>query len=295
MVTNHVDGCSRSYASDLIRKGIVVVDGSPRKPGYRIRPGDTISGHLPPPEPVSCEAQPIEIDILYEDIDIIVVNKHAGFVVHPAPGNYDGTLVNALLHHCPDIEGIGGELRPGIVHRLDKDTTGVLVAAKNQRAHVHLSAAFKDRCVEKEYLALVYGNVSGGRGIVDKPIGRHPTDRKKMSTVSRRPRSAETHWKVAERLAGTTLLSILLKTGRTHQIRVHCASMNHPIVGDPIYGGRAWKSIQGGPVAPSDLPERQMRHARSLSLVHPVSGETMTFEAPLPPDMAQLIEKFRPT
>lgn len=291
VVSSHIESCSRSFAGDLIRKGVVSVHGSTRKSGYRVKPGDLITGCIPPPEPVDCAPEPIDIDVVYEDNDIIVVNKQSGFVVHPAPGNYTGTLVNALLHHCPDIQGIGGELRPGIVHRLDKDTTGLLVVAKNNEAHLKLSEDFKERTIHKEYLALVSGRVKNDSGIVDLPIGRHPVDRKKMSVAGRPARSAETAWRVREHLKSATLLTVVLKTGRTHQIRVHCATMHHPIIGDQLYGFKAWKSISGA--ALPMLPKRQMLHAFRLSFNHPVSGIPLSLEAPLPEDMASLVAHLR--
>ncbi|MDA8139926.1 MAG: RluA family pseudouridine synthase, partial [Desulfobacteraceae bacterium] len=237
------------------------------------------------------------LTILYEDRDLIVVNKPPGLVVHPAAGHACGTLVNGLLHHCPDLVGIGGERRPGIVHRLDKDTSGVMVVAKNNQAHQGLSQSFKDRRIQKIYLAIVMGCPDQAGGTIDLPVGRHPMDRKKMSVNSPRGRIAVTNWQVREQFPGAALLALELKTGRTHQIRVHCQSMGHPIVGDPIYGSK--RGLQHLDRAHSEVyavlkqAQRQMLHAARLGFVHPVSGQFMTFEAALPQDMALLIEALR--
>ncbi len=289
IVASHISNCSRSFSSGLIQKGEILVQGKVRKPGYRVKTGDNISVNIPPPEPVLTEPEPHNIDILYEDRHIIVINKEPGLVVHPAPGHNKGTLVNRLLYHCPGLEGIGGKLRPGIVHRLDKDTSGTMVAAKNDAAHINLAAQFKSRKIKKLYLALVHGVVKSESGSISLPIGRHPSDRKKMATVSRKSRSAKTFWKVIERFNGATFLELDLKTGRTHQIRVHCAAINHPIVGDPIYGGKkAAKKLS------TSVP-RQMLHAWRLEFTHPVTGEAMSFESPIPPDMEKVIEMLRNT
>lgn len=293
LVSSHISDCSRSAAANLIRAGKIRVQGVTQKPGYRVRPGDEIRGYFLLPEPLSFKPEPIEIDILFEDKNIIVLNKQPGMVVHPAPGHYTGTLVNGLLYHCPDLEGIGGKLRPGIVHRLDKDTSGVLVVAKNARAHYNLSLQFKSRKIKKEYIALVYGEIGTDEGIIELPIGRHPVDRKKMSTHSRKSRSAETLWRVKERFKSTTLVEINLKTGRTHQIRVHCAAINHPIVGDTVYGGqKAWKKV-GSENDLLTLVPRQMLHAWRLGFVHPETGSMVSFEAPISQDFEQLLEALR--
>jgi 23S rRNA pseudouridine1911/1915/1917 synthase len=289
IVASHISNCSRSFSTILIRKGEILVQGKVRKPGYRVKTGDNISVNIPPPEPVLTEPEPQNIDILYEDRHIIVINKEPGLVVHPAPGHNKGTLVNRLLYHCPGLEGIGGKLRPGIVHRLDKDTSGTMVVAKNDAAHINLAAQFKSRKIKKLYLALVHGDVKFESGLISLPIGRHPSDRKKMATVSRKSRSAKTFWKVIERFNGATFLELDLKTGRTHQIRVHCAAINHSIVGDPIYGGK--KAAKNLPVS---VP-RQMLHAWRLEFAHPVTGEAMSFESPIPPDMEKVIEMLRNT
>jgi 23S rRNA pseudouridine1911/1915/1917 synthase len=292
LVASRISGCSRSVAASLIRNGKIRVQGDAKKPGYRTKKGDEICGTIPSPEPVLFKPEPIPIDILYQDDDIIVVNKPPGIVVHPAPGHYSGTLVNALLYHCPEIEGIGGEIRPGIVHRLDKNTSGVLVVAKNDRAHHYLALQFKLRRVNKEYLALVHGKMESDSGTILLPIGRHPVDRKKMSTRSRKSRAAETTWKIKERFDRATLVELNLQTGRTHQIRVHFAAINHPIVGDPVYGGRkAGKKVEYGKDLFISVP-RQMLHARRLGFTHPVTQENLSFEAPIPPDIENVLKKL---
>lgn len=275
--------CSRSLATALIRNGTISIGGKAKKPGYRLKTGDRIYGEIPEPVPVSIEPEPLNIDILFEDADIIIVNKQAGLVVHPAPGHSAGTLVNGLLHHCPDIIGIGGEQRPGIVHRLDKDTSGVLVTAKHGRAHEKLAEQFASRKVKKSYMAIVQGLMKEESGFVCLPIGRHPTDRKKMSTKSRTGRPAETRWHVRERFSAATLVDIDLKTGRTHQIRVHLSAIGHPVAGDAVYGGKKPIVVAG----------RQMLHAFRLEITHPSNGKHMKFEAPVPGDMKELIDRLR--
>jgi 23S rRNA pseudouridine1911/1915/1917 synthase len=289
LAATRVPELSRGQASLLIQEGLIRAGGRIRKPGYRVRDGETINGTIPPPSPVSFLPEAIPLDILYEDRDLIVINKAAGIVVHPAPGHPDGTLVNGLLHHCPDLEGIGGELRPGIVHRLDRDTSGALVVAKNGPVHTELARQFKSREVGKIYVALVYGGFSDDSGTISLPIGRHPVARKKMSTASRQGREAETEWRVLERFDRVTLLELGLKTGRTHQIRVHCAAMGRPVFGDPVYGGGNKAAMPAG----IGTVHRQMLHARRLSLTHPRTGERMTFEAPLPADFKRLLDRLR--
>lgn len=284
---------SRAQAADLIRDGSVRVHGETKKPGYRVRTGDEIFGCIPDPKPVSFKPEPIEIEILLEDEHLAVVNKPAGLVVHPAPGHYTGTLVNALLYHLPDLKGIGGELRPGIVHRLDKETSGALVVAKNAVAHHSLSLQFKSRNVRKHYLALVHGEMKSDSGTISLPIGRHPVDRKRMSTRSKRSRTAETSWKVRERFSGITLIEVNLKTGRTHQIRVHCAAISHPVLGDATYGKRKpGKDDFPGKNLIASVP-RQMLHAWRLQFDHPVTGTPVFVEAPIPRDMATVINELR--
>lgn len=294
VVAAHLNGCSRSQISHLIRRGDVRVNNSQKKSSYCVKPGDRITGRIPNPESVALQAEPIEIDILFEDKDIIVVNKKAGMVVHPAPGHMTGTMANALLYHCPDIEGTGGEVRPGIVHRLDKDTSGLIVVAKNQSAHIRLCSQFEKRTVHKEYLTLVYGEIGQDSGTIELPIGRHPSDRTKMAVVEGdKGRHAVTLWRVEKRFEGLTVLGVVLKTGRTHQIRVHCASMHHPIVGDGVYGSpKAFRNFKKKPQILNLLKsaDRQMLHAHRMSFIHPVSGEIISFEAPLPEDMTVLLD-----
>jgi 23S rRNA pseudouridine1911/1915/1917 synthase len=241
---------------------------------------------MPPPEPLPyLVPQEIPLDVLFEDAHLIVLNKPAGLTVHPAPGNKDGTLVNGLLHHCPDLPGIGGEMRPGIVHRLDKDTTGCIVVAKSQEALVKLQVQIQKRIASREYLAVVHGQPAGDAGTLVGAIGRHPSDRKKYAVVADcRGRHACTHWTVVERLGDHALLRFRLDTGRTHQIRVHCAHMNHPIVGDPAYS-----RCRRLPIA---LPGQAL-HAVALGLDHPITGERMRFEAPLPDVFSRLLTVLR--
>ncbi len=277
-------GCSRSFAGQLVTAERFTVNGNARKPSYRLKMGDVVSGRLPIPQSSGFQPEPIPLSILYEDPQILVVNKPAGLVVHPAPGHTTGTLVNALLHHCSDLGAIGTEIRPGIVHRLDKDTSGTLVVAKTAVALDHLAGQFKRRTVRKEYLALVHGEMAQPSGSVRLPIGRHPVDRKRMSTVSRKGREAETEWRLLRALGGASLLEVGLRTGRTHQIRVHCAAIGHPILGDPVYGRGRGGERRG--------PGRQMLHALRLELDHPRTGERMRFESPMPEDMREVIEEL---
>ena len=299
-VASQLAGQTRTFAAGLISDQHLCVNDRPKKPAYRVKSGDTISGVIPAPVPIKLKAEPISLDILYEDDTIVVVNKQPGMVVHPAAGHDGGTLVNGLLYHCTDLGGIGGELRPGIVHRLDKDTSGTLVVAKNDIAHTHLARQFKSRQVQKKYLALVHGTLKSSCGTIKLPIGRHPVDRKRMSTVSARGRTAETQWKIDDQFEAFTLLSVMLKTGRTHQIRVHCAAMQHPIVGDKVYRPRKLeKSIARDRQQPAKILQvlksvkRQMLHAWQLGFTHPQTAEWMMFESPLPRDMAQIIRRIR--
>ena len=275
---------SRSAAQRLIDEGRTLVGGERTKAGRRVRAGDVVTVTAPEPEPLDVAPEDLPLDILYEDQDIIVVNKPRGLVVHPAAGNWTGTLVNALLAHCRDLSGIGGKIRPGIVHRLDKDTSGVIVAAKNDAAHLALARDLKERAVEKTYLAIVHGVPREDKGTIDAPIGRHPTHRKKMAVLPEgQGRPAVTHYEVVERLPGYALLSVHPITGRTHQIRVHLAHIGHPVVGDPVYGRRK---------APGGIAGQAL-HAVSLSLHHPRTGERMCFAAPLPEDMERLLTRLR--
>ena len=270
---------SRSYAQRLIADGQVTVDGTARKANYKLRGGEEIACTMPPAEEIEIYAEDIPLDILYEDADIIVVNKARGMVVHPAAGIYTGTLVNALLWHCHDLSGINGALRPGIVHRLDKDTSGVMVAAKNDMAHHYLARQIRDKDARREYRAIVHGNIVPRAGVITGDIGRHPTDRKKMAIVRENGKPATTHFEVLERFGSYTYVSCRLETGRTHQIRVHMTSIGHPLVGDPKYTAKKNPFAIVG----------QALHSLTLSLTHPRTGTEMTFTAPLPADMEEIL------
>ncbi|MDD3653516.1 MAG: RluA family pseudouridine synthase [Desulfotomaculaceae bacterium] len=278
------EGLSRSFIQKLITEGMVLVSGEAVRPSYKVRSGDRIS--LDIPEVVGLEVRPelIPLDIYYEDSDLIVVNKPRGMVVHPAAGNYSGTLVNALLFHCRDLSGINGVARPGIVHRLDKNTSGLIVAAKTDAAHCGLAKQLKERQVKRQYLALVHGQVKKDAGIVDAPIGRDPGDRQKMAVVDKNSKYAVTHYKVIKRYAGYTYLYLRLETGRTHQIRVHMAYIGHPLAGDPKYGpARSHLSLGG-----------QFLHAAKLGFIHPRTRAYLEFEAPLPQELSEVLEGLLP-
>ena len=285
-----VPGLSRSQAQRLIDDGHVQVAGRQAKANLALKDGDQVSIELPAPVPTSAQPEDIPVPVLYEDADLVVVNKPAGMVVHPAAGHNSGTLVNALLHHVDDLSGIGGELRPGIVHRLDKGTSGVMVVAKHDAAHEALARQFADREVDKEYVALVWGVVQAGRRI-DLPIGRDPNDRQKMSARSRRARSAVTRITRAQHLKGVTLCQVAIATGRTHQIRVHLNAIGHPIVGDPTYGGVRQRVPQD--LRPVLRLERPFLHAARLAFTHPTEGREMSFDAPLPDDLQQVLDQLR--
>jgi 23S rRNA pseudouridine1911/1915/1917 synthase len=283
---------SRARARGLVAGGAVTVDGARVKPAHRLREGEEVRGEIPEAEPDRLEPEAIPLEVVWEDSALIVVDKPAGMVVHPAAGHRSGTLVHALLHHCEDLSGIGGVRRPGIVHRLDRGTSGLVVSAKNDRAHRHLSEQFRGHTIDREYLAIVRGSPREDSGTVDRPIGRHPSDRKRftahgrLTRAARHARHAVTHWSVEERLAGFTLLRVRLETGRTHQIRVHLASAGLPVAGDPTYGG-------GRGVARELGLERQALHAAVLGFTHPDSGEPLRFESPLPPDLRRVLERLR--
>ena len=270
---------SRSYAQRLIEDGRVTVDGTVRKANYKLRGGEEIIYTLPPAEEVEICAEDIPLDVLYEDADIIIVNKARGMVVHPAAGIYTGTLVNALLWHCQDLSGINGALRPGIVHRLDKDTSGVMVAAKNDMAHHFLARQIRDKEAQRTYRAVVHGNIVPRAGVITGDIGRHPTDRKKMAIVRENGKPATTHFEVLERFGDYTYVSCRLETGRTHQIRVHMTSIGHPLVGDTKY------TAKKNPFAISG----QALHSLTLRLTHPRTRAEMEFTAPLPADMEEFL------
>jgi 23S rRNA pseudouridine1911/1915/1917 synthase len=284
---------SRSQAKRLIEDGDVLVEGKSARGSHRLKPGETVSLRKPPPVLSEIVPEEIPLDILYEDEAIIVVDKPPGMVVHPAAGNYSGTLVNALQFHCRSLSGIGGVMRPGIVHRLDKGTSGLMVVAKSDEAHRHLSEQFNKRQVSKHYTALVHGNLREDEGVIDAPVGRHPVERKKMSTKSRRGKEALTRWKVLERFGAFTLMEAKIDTGRTHQIRVHLSSIGHPVVGDSVYGGS--KRTVEAPAMRAVLKKltRQALHAGRLSFIHPVTGQEMSFVSPLPEDMAEVIHFLR--
>jgi len=274
---------SRAHVQKIIASGEVLVDGRARKANFKLKAGASVSFKLPEAAPIEVKPEDIPLDILYEDEDIIVVNKARGMVVHPAAGVDSGTLVNALLFHCHDLSGINGEIRPGIVHRLDKDTSGVMVAAKNDKAHLNLAEQIGMKTAHRSYLAVVHGNIKEEAGIIKGDIGRHPTDRKRMAIVQENGKPAVTHFKVLERFGDYTLVECRLETGRTHQIRVHMTSIGHPLVNDPKYGRcKSPFGIKG-----------QALHSRQLTLKHPATGEEMTFEAPLPEDMEKILAALR--
>jgi 23S rRNA pseudouridine1911/1915/1917 synthase len=268
-------GLSRARIQDLIKDGNVTLNGGVAKASARLRAGDAVVLNEPPPVPTETVAEEIALDVLFEDDDLIVINKPAGLVVHPAAGNWSGTLVNALLHHCQTLSGIGGEQRPGIVHRLDKETSGCLVVAKNDMAHRSLAKQFAGREVSKIYLALAAGKFARQSGSIEAPIGRHPVQRKKMTVLSAdKGRAAKTGYRVLRELPAGTLVECTLHTGRTHQIRVHLKHLGHPLLGDEVYGRR------GGFA-------RQMLHAWRLGFVHPRTGKRVNFESPIPPDFVE--------
>ena len=277
---------SRSAAQRLLEEGRVLLRDVPVKKNYKCAAGDRFLVSLPEmAEDVPLIAQDIPLDVVYEDGDVVVVNKPRGMVVHPAPGHPDGTLVNALLYHCGDsLSGIGGEKRPGIVHRIDKDTSGLLIVAKNDFAHQALSAQLADRSLSRVYEAVVRGTLREEAGTVDRPIGRHPTDRKRMAVTDRNSRPAVTHWEVLARYRGYTLVRCRLETGRTHQIRVHMASLGHPLLGDFTYGAPS----------PEKGLEGQCLHARELKFIHPRTGEPVHLETPLPAYFQEVLSKLGP-
>jgi 23S rRNA pseudouridine1911/1915/1917 synthase len=281
---------SRSRVQQLIQQGAVRVGSRPVRASIRVRQGETIHCEIPPANEYDVESEDIPLSVIYEDESLLVVDKPSGMVVHPAAGHHQGTLVNAILFHSKDLSGIGGVLRPGIVHRLDKDTYGLLVVAKSDRAHQALTEQFRQRLVKKTYMALVYGDVKGDQGMIDLPVGRHPQDRKKMSTRSRRGREAATRWQMKERFGVATLLKVDIETGRTHQIRVHLHAIGHPVVGDSIYGDARRANAVKEPALRTTLKgmKRQALHAAQLSFSHPLTGEWLTFAVPLPADMGDL-------
>jgi len=286
---------SRSQIKNAIEEGDVLVNEKEPKVSQHLKAGDVVSLHLEPAIDAVAIPQDVPINIVYEDASIIVINKAAGMVVHPAPGNPDNTLVNALLFHCLDLSGIGGVLRPGIVHRLDKETSGLMVVAKSDEAHRKLSAQFEKHDIHKKYIALVWGDVKGQSGEIVLPGGRHPVDRKKMSTKSRQGKDALTLWKVRERYGKATLLDIEIKTGRTHQIRVHLSERGYPVIGDTVYGNASKLQTIKDTALKTEIKslQRQALHAAQLSFIHPQSGERVVFSAPLPEDLENLRALFR--
>lgn len=290
-LTAVLPGQSRSQIQRLIKEGRVQIDAQHVRPNRIVHAGETILVEIPEPASAIPEPEALDLDIVYQDSDIVVVNKPAGMVVHPAAGHAKGTLVNALLHEVKDLSGIGGEIRPGIVHRLDRGTSGLMVIAKHDRAHGELARQFQDREVEKEYVALVWGVVQAGRRI-DLPIGRDPADRKKMSARARRARSAATRITKALHLPGVSLLHVAIATGRTHQIRVHLSAIGHPIVGDAVYGGL--RRRVPGDLRPVLSLDRPFLHAGRLVFRHPADGRQMEFEAALPPDLQSVLDLILP-
>ena len=283
-LSGKVSDYSRTYIQKLVEDGSVTVNGGTVRTNYKLKEGDLVRIVIPAPEKLDVCAEDIKLDILYEDNDIVVVNKPRGMVVHPASGNYTGTLVNALMEHCKgSLSDINGVIRPGIVHRIDKDTSGVLVVAKNNSAHEKLSAKLKDHDIERIYLAVAEGIIREDSGKIDAPVGRHKVDRKKMSVNTKNGRRAVTHFKVLERFADATLVECKLETGRTHQIRVHMSFIGHPLIGDTVYGRK--KQAHG--------IEGQALHARLLGFVHPSTGEFMEFTAEPPEDFRLLVERLR--
>lgn len=281
-ISSKFDNKSRSYIQGIIEGEAASVNGKCRKSNYKLKLGESIILSIPEPVELNIEAENIPLDIIYEDSDVIVINKPQDMVVHPAPGNYSGTLVNALLYHCKDLSGINGVLRPGIVHRIDKDTSGALVVAKNDNAHNSLAEQLKDHSMTRSYLALVEGIIKQDEGFIDQPIGRHTTDRIKMAVVLN-GKKAITHYKVIERFENLTLVECNLETGRTHQIRVHMAKIGHPLVGDLVYGFKKQRFNLKG----------QVLHAKKLGFIHPSTKEYMEFVSPLPDYFEKLITKLR--
>ena len=278
-----VPGLTRSAAQKLLEDGAVTLSGRPGKKNDRTAAGMEVSLTLPQPEPLDVLPQDIPLDVVYEDDDVIVVNKPVGMVVHPAPGHPDGTLVNALLYHCgSSLSGINGVLRPGIVHRIDRDTSGLIIAAKNDRAHLALAAQLQDHTLARVYEAVAVGNLKKDSGTVDAPIGRHPVDRKKMAVDRKNGRPAVTHWSVLARYPGYTRVECRLETGRTHQIRVHMASIGHPLLGDVVYGNKKpFPGLAG-----------QCLHAKRLRFLHPSTGEPVEVECPLPQWFTDVLKKI---
>lgn len=275
---------SRSFIQKLIKENQLNVNDKAIKSNYKLRQGDIVKIIIPETEELTIQPENIPLDILYEDDDVLLVNKPQGMVVHPAPGHYTGTLVNALMYHCKDnLSKINGDMRPGIVHRIDKDTSGVLIVCKNNVSHEDIAKQLKDHSITRKYNAIVYNNIKNDKGVIDKPIGRHPVNRKQMAVNPVNGKEAITHYRVLERINQYTYVELQLETGRTHQIRVHMTSVNHPLLGDPVYGPRNDRFKLKG----------QVLHARVLGFVHPRTKEYMEFQAPLPNYFTGILNKLR--
>lgn len=297
-VSETVEDLTRSRVQALIKAGLITINGDTCKPNSKVREGDKLAVFLPPPEITEAIPQDIPLNIVYEDRELIVINKPANMVVHPGIGNPDKTLVNALLHHCDDLSGVGGIERPGVVHRIDKDTSGLLVFSKTDTAHQALSIQFRNHTINRRYRCMVHGLLPSGQGTIESIYGRHPTDRKKFtSTRITRGKQAITHWRIQESFGGLiTLLELKLETGRTHQIRVHMADAGYPVVGDQMYGSSPRKAKQSGDPYLQEILQpikRQMLHAYRLGFRHPVTNEKLLFEVPDPKDFAHLLEQLR--
>jgi 23S rRNA pseudouridine1911/1915/1917 synthase len=288
-LSQRLEKLTRSQIQHLIRSGAILVEGRTDKSGYRIRGGETIDVDLRPLDPILLKAEQIPLQIYYEDQDLAIIEKPAGLMVHPGSGSRTGTIVHGLLFHFHQLSSTGGETRPGIVHRLDKKTSGLLIIAKNNSAHARLSKDFQDRRVQKTYLALVHGTPRRESGTIELPVGRHPSIRTKMAAGAPRARSAWTQYRVIEKFGGYSLLEVQIKTGRTHQIRVHLSAIGHPVVGDDVYGERSFKEFikKFGPV------DRYFLHATSLRLIHPTTGAPLEFHSPLPLELRKLLEGIK--
>lgn len=283
-LSEQLPGKTRSFLAKLCEDGLVLVNGKVQGKNYKLKAGDSVTVEIPEPIPLSAEPENIPLDIVYEDGDLLVVNKPKGMVVHPAAGNYTHTLVNALLCHCGDsLSGIGGVLRPGIVHRIDKDTSGLLVVAKNDRAHQGLAGQIKEHSFTREYETVVHGNIKTDEGTVDAPLGRHQSERKKMAVTQNHSRNAVSHYQVLKRFGSFTHLAVMLETGRTHQIRVHMAYLGHPVAGDEVYGPK--KTVKG--------LSGQCLHARKIGFIHPITGRYLEFISDLPPYFTSFLDKLR--